>query len=216
MRMQTIPHFAAILAAAVLLGGLATAGPLAPLYAQDSQPGANYPSRRSCRIPSHPFAARSDAPPPIPNPTSRSRSKRRGRTDVLLVMTDDVGFVHRVRSAGPSRRRRSTKLPGAACATIGCTPPRCVRRRGPRDQAGTITTSTGLIMEGGLGYPGYDTVMPKSCGTIAEVLRQNGYNTAWFGKESQRAHLETTAAGPFDLWPRALASSTSTASSAGT
>ena len=32
------------------------------------------------------------------------------------------------------------------------------------------------------GYPGYNTLMPKSAGTIGEVLKQNGYNTAWFGK----------------------------------
>lgn len=24
--------------------------------------------------------------------------------------------------------------------------------------------------------------MPKSAGTVGEILRQNGYDTAWFGK----------------------------------
>jgi arylsulfatase A-like enzyme len=31
------------------------------------------------------------------------------------------------------------------------------------------------------GFPGYDSLMPKSVGTVGEILKQNGYNTAWFG-----------------------------------
>ena len=34
--------------------------------------------------------------------------------------------------------------------------------------------ATGCIMEAGTGFPGYNTLMPKSCGTFAEVLRQKG------------------------------------------
>jgi hypothetical protein len=29
-------------------------------------------------------------------------------------------------------------------------------------------------MEGATGFPGYNSLMSKSCGTFAEVLKQNG------------------------------------------
>ena len=44
------------------------------------------------------------------------------------------------------------------------------------------SANTGVIMEGGTGFPGYNSLMSKSVGTFAEALRQNGYNTAWYGK----------------------------------
>lgn len=44
------------------------------------------------------------------------------------------------------------------------------------------TCATGVITEFGTGYPGYNTIMPKSCGSIAEILKLNGWNTSWFGK----------------------------------
>ena len=59
-------------------------------------------------------------------------------------------------------------------------------------------------MEAGTGFPGYNTLMPKSCGTFAEMLRQNGYNTAWFGKNHNVPDWHTSQAGPFDLWPTGL------------
>ena len=64
--------------------------------------------------------------------------------------------------------------------------------------------ATGVIMEGGTGFPGYNSLMPKSCGTFAEVLRQNGYNTAWYGKNHNVPDWHSSQAGPFDLWPTGL------------
>ena len=59
-------------------------------------------------------------------------------------------------------------------------------------------------MEAGTGFPGYNSLMPKSCGTFAEVLKQNGYNTAWYGKNHNVPDWHTSQAGPFDLWPTGL------------
>jgi arylsulfatase len=59
-------------------------------------------------------------------------------------------------------------------------------------------------MELGSGYPGYHTLMPKSSGTIAEVLKQHGYNTSWYGKNHNVPDWHTSQAGPFDLWPTGL------------
>src|SRR5260370_24145671 len=46
--------------------------------------------------------------------------------------------------------------------------------------------------------------MSKSCGTFAEVLKQNGYNTAWYGKNHNIPDWHSSQAGPFDLWPTGL------------
>jgi arylsulfatase A-like enzyme len=46
--------------------------------------------------------------------------------------------------------------------------------------------------------------MPKSNGTFAEILKQNGYNTAWYGKNHNVPDWRSSQAGPFDLWPTGL------------
>jgi arylsulfatase len=59
-------------------------------------------------------------------------------------------------------------------------------------------------MEFGTGFPGYNTLMPRSCGTLARVLRGNGYSTSWYGKNHNVPDWHTSQAGPFDLWPTGL------------
>ena len=46
--------------------------------------------------------------------------------------------------------------------------------------------------------------MGKDTATVAEVLKQNGYNTAWFGKNHNVPDWHTSQNGPFDLWPSGL------------
>jgi arylsulfatase A-like enzyme len=52
-----------------------------------------------------------------------------------------------------------------------------------------------------LGTPGYDRQTPFEKATIAEILRENGYNTFAVGKWHLTAAHETTQAGPFNRWP---------------
>ena len=61
-----------------------------------------------------------------------------------------------------------------------------------------------MITEAATGYDGYTCVLPRSCGTIGEVLRQNGYMTAWIGKNHNTPAWETSAGGPFDRWANGL------------
>ena len=51
------------------------------------------------------------------------------------------------------------------------------------------------------GFPGYDGRIPASKGTIAEILRDNGYNTFAVGKWGVTPDEDATDAGPFDRWP---------------
>src|ERR1035438_9106922 len=51
------------------------------------------------------------------------------------------------------------------------------------------------------GSPGWDGGVPATAGTIAEILRGNGYNTFAVGKYGVTPDEEATDAGPFDRWP---------------
>jgi arylsulfatase A-like enzyme len=51
------------------------------------------------------------------------------------------------------------------------------------------------------GFPGWDGRVPSTAGTIAEILRDNGYNTFAVGKYGVTPDEEATDAGPFDHWP---------------
>jgi arylsulfatase len=51
------------------------------------------------------------------------------------------------------------------------------------------------------GFPGYDGRIPADKGTVAEVLRENGYNTFAVGKWGVTPDEDATDAGPFDRWP---------------
>lgn len=51
------------------------------------------------------------------------------------------------------------------------------------------------------GFPGWDGRIPSEKGTIAEILRDNGYNTFALGKWGVTPDADSTDAGPFDRWP---------------
>ena len=129
-----------------------------------------------------------------------------GEPNILLIMTDDVGFSAASTFGGaiptPALDRLATHglrfTQFNTCAL--CSPTRAALLTGRNHH----TCATGLVMETGTGYPGYNTLMPKSCGSLGEVLRQNGYNTSWFGKNHNVPDWQGSQAGPFDLWPTGL------------
>ena len=48
------------------------------------------------------------------------------------------------------------------------------------------------------------TSVPRECATVAELVRQNGYGTGWWGRCSTVPESHTSSAGPFDRWPTSL------------
>ncbi len=50
-------------------------------------------------------------------------------------------------------------------------------------------------------WDGYTGVIPRTSATLAKVLGAYGYKTAAFGKWHNTPATETTAMGPFTLWP---------------
>ena len=53
-------------------------------------------------------------------------------------------------------------------------------------------------------FPGYDSIIRKDTGTIGRILRDNGYATAWFGKDHNTPFYQASQAGPFDQWPTGM------------
>jgi arylsulfatase A-like enzyme len=139
-----------------------------------------------------------DFPKPIEAP--------KGAPNVLIILTDDVGFGAASTFGGPIPTPTFDQLAQAGLryntfhTTALCSPTRAALITGRNHH----TDHTGVITEMGTGYPGYDSLMPKSSGSIGEILKQNGYNTAWFGKNHNVPDWQSSQAGPFDLWPTSL------------
>jgi arylsulfatase A-like enzyme len=123
--------------------------------------------------------------------------------NVLLVLLDDVGFGQASTFGGPVETPNLTHLAEKGLrynqfhTTALCSPTRAALLTGRNHHS----VGTGVVEELATGFPGYTTILPKSAATVAEVLRQNGYNTAAFGKWHNTPDYETSAAGPFDRWP---------------
>lgn len=62
------------------------------------------------------------------------------------------------------------------------------------------SVGTGVITEMGTAYPGYTGQIPKSASMVSEILRQNGYSTAFIGKNHNIPDWETSVSGPYDRW----------------
>lgn len=140
--------------------------------------------------------------PDFPKPVQAPK----GAPNVLLILTDDVGFAASSPFGGPVPTPTFAALAKSGLrynqfhTTAMCSPSRSALITGRNHHS----NATGVIMELGTGYPGYNSLMPKSNGSIGEILKQNGYSTAWFGKNHNVPDWQTSQAGPFDLWPTGL------------
>ena len=136
-----------------------------------------------------------DFPPPQGAPD--------GAPNVLLVLLDDVGFGWSSAFGGLVRMPTAERIAGAGLkynqfhTTALCSPTRAALLTGRNHH----TAHTGNIGELATGFPGYDGIIPRSCGTIAKTLSDNGYATAWFGKNHNVPDNMTSDAGPFTNWP---------------
>ncbi len=143
-----------------------------------------------------------ESKPDFPKPFEAPK----GAPNVLLILTDDVGFGAPSTFGGAVPTPTFDKLAQDGLryntfhTTALCSPTRSALITGRNHH----TNATGVITEMGTGYPGYNSLMPKSSGSVGEILKQNGYNTAWFGKNHNVPDWQTSQAGPFDLWPTSL------------
>jgi arylsulfatase A-like enzyme len=157
--------------------------------------------------PDQPFGGKigqtaTESTPDFPKPLEAPK----GAPNVLLILTDDVGFSASATYGGAIPTPNFDRLAKAGLrynmfhTTALCSPTRAALISGRNHH----TAATGVITEFGTGFPGYNTMMPKSCGTVGEILRGNGWNTSWYGKNHNVPDWQSSQAGPFDLWPTAL------------
>ena len=129
-----------------------------------------------------------------------------GAPNVVVVLLDDVGFGSAATFGGPVPMPTLDALAQQGLrynqfhTTALCSPTRAALLTGRNHHS----VHMGAITEIATGYPGYDSVIPESAATVGEVLRQHGYNTAWFGKGHLTPMWEISPAGPFDRWPTGL------------
>jgi arylsulfatase A-like enzyme len=126
-----------------------------------------------------------------------------GAPNVLLIMTDDVGFGAPSTFGGviptPALDRiadmglRYTQFHSTAL----CSPTRAALITGRNHHSAGF----GVIAEQSTGFPGYNSIIPKDSATIGEILKQNGYATSWFGKDHNTPDFQASQVGPFDQWP---------------
>jgi arylsulfatase A-like enzyme len=129
-----------------------------------------------------------------------------GAPNVVVVLLDDVGFGATGTFGGPvltptfDRLAKQGLRYNAFHTTALCSPTRAALLTGRNHHS----VNTGVITEICTGFEGYTSVIPRSAATVAEVLRQNGYNTSAWGKWHNTPVWETSIAGPFDHWPTGM------------
>jgi len=126
--------------------------------------------------------------------------------NVLLIITDDAGFgvpstfggviptptLDRIASEGLRYNNiHSTAL---------CSPTRAALITGRNHHS----VGFGVISEQSTGFPGYDSIITKDKATIGRILLDNGYATAWFGKDHNTPAFAASQVGPFDQWPTGM------------
>jgi arylsulfatase len=129
-----------------------------------------------------------------------------GAPNILLILIDDCGFGQYGTFGGgiPSPTMDRLAAEGLRYnrfhTTSLCSPTRAALITGRNHHSAAFAGITELAT----GYDGYTCILPRSCGTVGEVLRQNGYMTAWIGKNHNTPTWETSAVGPFDRWANGL------------
>jgi len=126
--------------------------------------------------------------------------------NVLLIMTDDVGFSASTSFGGaiPTPTFDSLAREGLRYnefhTTAMCSPTRASLLTGRNHHA----VESGAISNLATDQEGYTSVIPDSAATIGRVLKMNGFDTAWVGKNHNTPTWETGPTGPFDHWPNAM------------
>jgi len=127
----------------------------------------------------------------------------KGAPNVLLIMTDDEGFGAPSTFGGVIQTPALDRIAKSGLrytqfhTTSLCSPTRAALITGRNHHVAGF----GVVGEAATGFPGYDSIIRKDTGTIGEILKENGYATAWFGKDHNTPFYQASQAGPFDQWP---------------
>jgi arylsulfatase A-like enzyme len=123
--------------------------------------------------------------------------------NVLIILIDDMGFGVSEAFGGPvttptmDNLSKSGLMYNCFHTTSLCSPTRVALLTGYNHHSNNM----GCIAEAATTFPGNTGVRPQTITPMAEVLRQNGYNTAAFGKYHETPPWEISITGPQDRWP---------------
>ncbi len=123
--------------------------------------------------------------------------------NILIILLDDVGFGLPDTYGGPIHTPTLTRIANQGISynafhtTAICSPTRAALLTGRNHQR----VGSGTIAERAVDWDGYSGVIPRTSATLAKVLGAYGYKTSAFGKWHNTPATETTAMGPFTLWP---------------
>jgi arylsulfatase A-like enzyme len=126
-----------------------------------------------------------------------------GAPNVVWILLDDVGFGASSTFGGLIETPNFDKLAANGLRytnfhTTGiCSPTRAALLTGRNAHS----VAMGHHAELGIGMPGYYGDIPFEAGTVAEIFRENGYNTYALGKWHGNRPIDLTAAGPFNRYP---------------
>jgi arylsulfatase A-like enzyme len=123
--------------------------------------------------------------------------------NVVVILIDDIGFGASSHFGGPIDMPVLDKLGKNGLSynrfhtTSLCSPTRVAILTGYNHHS----NNAGSIMETSTAFPGNTGVRPQSITPMAEVLRQNGFSTAAFGKYHETPPWEISVSGSLDRWP---------------
>jgi hypothetical protein len=118
----------------------------------------------------------------------------KGAPNILLIMTDDVGFAAPSTFGGliPTPAMDRIAAQGLRYtnfhSTSLCSPTRAAIITGRNHHS----VGNGVVGEISTGFPGYDSIIPIDKGTIGTILKGNGYATSWFGKDHNTPSFESS------------------------
>lgn len=171
--------------------------------------GANAPALADEVLPKEPapFAGKIDPDrnKSVPSWTKPVKAPK-GAPNVIVILLDDVGFGASSVTGGPVNVPVLQQLAQSGLrynnfhVNALCSPTRAALLSGRNDHE----IGFGSVTEGAAGYPGYSMTWPRNAASIAEVLKDNGYSTAAFGKWHNTPTWEISPVGPFEHWPTGL------------
>jgi arylsulfatase len=128
-----------------------------------------------------------------------------GAPNLIWILLDDVGFGASTAFGGLIETPTFDALANNGLrytnfhTTAICAPTRAALLTGRNSGKVHVSGFSHTILSAG--FPGWDGKIPSDKGTVAEILRENGYNTFAVGKYGVTPDEDATDAGPFDRWP---------------
>ncbi len=126
-----------------------------------------------------------------------------GAPNVLLILFDDVGFSDFGCYGSPIRTHAIDRLAaeGVRYASFHTTAMCSTTRAALLTGRNHHSVGMGCLANFDSGYPGYRGKIAREAGTLAEILRHNGYRNYFCGKWHVTPMSEGGSTGPFDGWP---------------